>query len=371
LLVFAGLAHLVRIAARRELTKWVAAAIAAAMGAWAIAALAGYLAPAYAKPAEPGETNLPAHAVDVTFGDVARLRGYEVSADTIMPGEPLFVTLHWEALRPTEKPLSVFVHLLGLYDIPVATRATYAGLGIYPTTLWVPGREFVETYRVDVPKTANRPNWLLLDVGLFDATTGARLPVAVDAGDVGPNPAGDALLLGQVNVPPPPAGDEPVYVPLDVNYGDRIKLMGYTLYPPVTNPGRDVYVTLYWQAMRPLEDESVEDLRVFLQALGEDGEVYTSLDGYPQGGLSLPSTWTPGEIVRDERRLRFSQSTPDSFYTLLLGWMDQVSGERLPILKPDGTWEGDALELPALRKVATQEAGDRWLSLEACRPRER
>ena len=351
----------------------VGAALNVAMAACAVVALFGYLAPAYAPPPTPGADNRPAHAIEADLGGVARLTGYEISAAAgeasprkgeavVDRGAPVFVTLAWEPLARTEQPLSVFVHLLGLYDLPVAMRATYTGLGAYPSTWWEPGRPFVETYRVDVPETAFAPDWLRVEAGLFDAKTGARLPVRGDS----PNASADAVVLGQVNVPPYPGYGEayPAAIPnpLAVNFGDRVALVGYDIYPRVVSPARNSFVTLYWKALRPLEDEAVEDLRVFLQAIGEDGEVHARHDGYPQRGLSLPSTWTPGEVIEDQRRVRFPEGTEPGFYLLQVGWLDQASGRRLPIIADDGLHqEGDALDLPRLRVVETDEEVEWWL----------
>lgn len=348
-------------------TTWLAAAVNLLLGSWAIIALVGYLAPAYAPPPTP--SNRPVvHAAEAQFGNVARLLGYEIDKTTVQAGESVFVTLYWEALGSTQTPLSAFVHLVGLYDIPVAMRATYTGLGTYPSTQWKPGRQFVETYQVEIPKTAYAPDWLRVEVGLFDRISGARQPVEVQAGDIEPNPTGDAVVVGQVDMPRP---DPPAeftgldMVPLNINFGDRIALIGYNIYPRVTNPGRSPYVTLFWTALRPLEDESVEDLRVFLQAIGADGAVYTSLDGYPQEGTSLPSTWTLGEVIEDVRKVPITDEVPVGFYTLRLGWMDQASDlRRLPILHPDGRWAGDALNLVKIRRVATHEEAEEWLAGE-------
>ncbi|MBN1285310.1 MAG: glycosyltransferase family 39 protein [Anaerolineae bacterium] len=341
---------------------WAALALNLLMGAGSVIALVGYLAPAYAPPPAPTASNRPAHTAEAQFGDAARLLGYEVDKTRAAPGDSVFVTLHWQALRPTAAPLSVFVHLVGLYDIPVGMRATYTGLGVYPSTLWEPGREFVETYRVEIPATAYTPDQLRVEVGLFDRATGARQPVA--ASDIETNAAGDAVALGRIEVPRP---DGAAYIPLNVNFGDRIALVGYDIYPRVVNPGRSPFVTLYWTALRPLEDESVEDLRVFLQVIGEDGEVYARIDGYPQNGLSLPSAWTPGAIIEDQRKPPVSEEgMPAGFYTLRVGWMDQTDADnlrRLPILHPDGRWAGDALDLVKIRRAATHEEAEQWLQM--------
>ena len=84
---------------------------------------------------------------------------------------------------------TVFVHLL---DDARQVRGQRDGIpvnGAYPTTLWRPGEFVTDGYEIAV-----EPGQYTVEVGLYDAASGARLPVASD-------PSGaNAVELGTITV---------------------------------------------------------------------------------------------------------------------------------------------------------------------------
>ena len=77
---------------------------------------------------------------------------------------------------PTGSDYSVFVHLVDEDGLIIAQHDTMPGGGLYPTSQWTPGETRMEEYSVRLPATAytpNRAHWL---VGLYDASSGERLP---------------------------------------------------------------------------------------------------------------------------------------------------------------------------------------------------
>ena len=81
----------------------------------------------------------PQHPTDATFGDVARLVGYDLEAADVISGGELPVTLHWQALGATERPLTVFVHLVDEAGNIRGYGDSEPGGGQFPTTGWLPG----------------------------------------------------------------------------------------------------------------------------------------------------------------------------------------------------------------------------------------
>jgi hypothetical protein len=73
-------------------------------------------------------------------------------------------------------PFTVFIHLYDPIQGSLAQRDTYPGGGNWATHVWDPGRPFVETYRLHLPPSLSTANGTIL-LGLYDAQTGARLPV--------------------------------------------------------------------------------------------------------------------------------------------------------------------------------------------------
>ncbi|MBN2471816.1 MAG: hypothetical protein JXN59_13930 [Anaerolineae bacterium] len=98
------------------------------------------------------------------FAGQFALRGYEVSGRWLRPGDPLEVSLYWEAQGRPERDYTVFVHLI---DIP--TLSIYAGSDArpsLPTSTWRPGEIIVDTHLLTLsPETP--PGTYDLEVGLY------------------------------------------------------------------------------------------------------------------------------------------------------------------------------------------------------------
>ncbi len=117
----------------------------------------------------------------------------------IRTGEALEVTLYWQAQEPLEQSYKVFVHLLGeVYNPATGNRLwgqqdNIPGQGAYPTTGWAVGEVVADRYTVTLQADAP-PGDYLLEIGLYDATTGERLPVLDAAG----HPQDDRIILETV-----------------------------------------------------------------------------------------------------------------------------------------------------------------------------
>jgi hypothetical protein len=72
-------------------------------------------------------------------------------------------------------------------------------LGNYATTVWDPGREFVDTYRIYLPSDAPPVDQAKILLGLYDEQGGARLPVT--GADAGP-PVDAWAQFGSITVKP-------------------------------------------------------------------------------------------------------------------------------------------------------------------------
>ena len=131
-------------------------------------------APAVADP----QFKFPAiqHPLDVTFGQVARLRGFSLESETVNPHEPLRVTLYWEAISEAPAPVSykVFVHLLDPANKVVAQHDSPPAYGLWPTTSWVRGQAVVDEHTLSFRDTTYS-GAVLAEVGLYDPQTLERL----------------------------------------------------------------------------------------------------------------------------------------------------------------------------------------------------
>ena len=134
--------------------------------------------------------------IDVRFGGVARLIGYDLRERPVVSGARVDLTLYWEALGRSERGLKVFVHLVsGPPFRPWGQRDNAPVYGRYPTDGWEPGLYIRDEYLVEALAGAP-PGTYSLAVGFYDPVTGARVPTA--SGD-------DRVLLGSVTVLASPA----------------------------------------------------------------------------------------------------------------------------------------------------------------------
>ncbi len=122
----------------------------------------------------------PAHPVEALFGDRLHLLGYTVEPKLPAPGQPVRLTLYWQAIAPPEHDYTVFVHLRQPAGGNVA-QADHRPLGdLYPTSLWPVGETIRETSELLLPPDLP-PGSYQLWAGLYLLETGERLPLQNDA----------------------------------------------------------------------------------------------------------------------------------------------------------------------------------------------
>ena len=123
------------------------------------------------------------------------LLGYDLKPTELRPGEKLSLTLYWQGLGPTDRSYTVFVHLLNKEGEIHGQRDGMPANGALPTTGWVQGEVIIDGREIPVsPETP--PGMFTLALGMYDASTGERLPV-LDAEGL---PLGDRLTLAEVEL---------------------------------------------------------------------------------------------------------------------------------------------------------------------------
>ncbi len=152
-----------------------------------------------------------------TLGDEVRFLGYELSADAVRAGEPLSVTLYWQALRPMDVNYTVFLHLLDPTNEIVGQKDSMPADGGLPTAAWQLG-EVITDARTFLVDPAARPGSHVLEMGLYRLETLERLPVRDTASQA---VTGDRILLSQITVLPaleptaiPPRFPFRIYLPI-------------------------------------------------------------------------------------------------------------------------------------------------------------
>ena len=321
---------------------WLTTAITGVgMAALALYALGCVLAPAFSPPRPLSEPQIQAvpNPVGADFrsshgspdGAVVKMLGHQVAPVDITPGDAVEVTVYWKVMTRTEQNHVVFVHLMSETGVIIAQRDTYPGLGRYPTSVWDPGTVFADTYRIHVPETAYAPDHGYVQVGLY-VPDGPRL--TTEGGE-------DALQLASVEVHPRP-GDVPN--PMELSFGDKVALVGYSLDQRVVQPGETIGLTLHWLALNPMD----VNYDVFVHVLGAENQIWGNTNSPLTDRAVCTNRWKPGTLVREERELTVSEGTPAGFYDLELGLHSSPHG-RLKVLNEEGRPVANRMLLTKIR----------------------
>ncbi|MEZ4664999.1 MAG: hypothetical protein R2911_46325, partial [Caldilineaceae bacterium] len=160
------------------------------------------------------------------------------------------------------------------------------------------------------------PARLRVDVGVYDYTTGARLP----AGD------SDFWTLGYLSLQPPP-GDGVFPNSLFVNFDAQIALVGFEFDRRTMRPGETLTLTLWWEALTA----PPTDYKVFTHLILPPEATWAQMDSDPQHGAAKTSTWQPGQQIEDVYELTLPESAPAGVYFVEIGLYDPDTHDRLKV----------------------------------------
>ncbi len=135
------------------------------------------------------------HPLEAGLGEGVGLVGYDLSAESVHPGDTLELTLFWQALGPVGGNYKVFTHLLGEDNRIWGQRDSLPGGGAFPTSGWLEGEYLIDTYRIPIRPDAPAGEYII-EIGMYEESSGARLP----AFDAGGKLIGEKILLGKVRV---------------------------------------------------------------------------------------------------------------------------------------------------------------------------
>ena len=132
------------------------------------------------------------------LGDTIRLLGCNLSGVATGPDGSIVIdaestihmNLYWQMLHRVETSYTVFTHLIGEDGQLRAQKDNIPVEGAYPTTEWVEGEVVEDSYQILVPDDVPSGSYWI-EVGLYDASNGKRLPLTKDREVVG----GDRILL--------------------------------------------------------------------------------------------------------------------------------------------------------------------------------
>ncbi|MGD1992967.1 MAG: glycosyltransferase family 39 protein [Anaerolineae bacterium] len=121
------------------------------------------------------------HELNVRFGDVAELVGYDVAHTEVIADQPVTLTLYWRALEgATAANYTVFTHILAADGHLVGQHDGPPAEGRRPTPGWITDEIVVDRHPMAFREAYAGP--AQIEVGLYDPETLDRVPTADGSG---------------------------------------------------------------------------------------------------------------------------------------------------------------------------------------------
>jgi len=281
------------------------------------------------------------------YGDL-ELLGDNVAAAELRAGDPVDVTLYWQARRATLPDAQFRLQLLDTSGKPWQEKIVRPAGDQYPADRWQAGDRFKGQFRLWLPENAPAGRYTIqllamppvqqsglaaalrrrLACGLGDCTVAERAGVNLGQVEVTASAAGQ---VGGTDIPLPP-GDLAVSHPLVATLGSQVRFLGYDLSSDTVQAGDTLSVTLYWQALRPIEI----GYHVFTHVAMPSGQVVAQQDGVPRQGAYPTDLWQTGEVVADTYLVTVDPAVAPSQYELEVGMYRLENQKRLAVTDDAG-----------------------------------
>jgi hypothetical protein len=119
-------------------------------------------------------------------------------------------------------------------------------------------------------------------------------------------------------------------VVVDLNYGNTIQLLGYTL-EAASRSGGTVDVTLFWRVLNTPDRGDYSSFVELRDAWDFQWGQINSFD-YPS------EQWGAGEVIVQRLRVPVAAGAPRGEYVLSVGWYSSSANKRLPIVTSNGSF---------------------------------
>lgn len=229
------------------------------------------------------------------------------------PGEQVLAEVTWQAAEPVTTALSAEFDLCTDSGQSVA-HWSYPLASEYPATRWQQGEVVRQRYLLSLPP---------------DMPEGCYVLQLSVTGQDGRLSLGEVRVAGIARLMAPPPMQHSFASPPYL--GDRIRLLGYDLDERTWSTGEPVRLTLFWQALAPIEN----DYAVFVHLLNERGEIVVQRDIAPADGSRPTRSWIADEVVIDAHVLPPTPARVPGSYRLVLGMYDPTTLARLEVRHPE------------------------------------
>ncbi len=282
------------------------------------------------------------------FGGRLELLGCNLPPLPLESGGTVPLAFFWRALTTLEEDYQITLEWRA-EDGRTWSRGDGHLIGdVYPTSVWREGQVIEDRWDVIVPPDLpNGPYRLIAKVGSQNGAAGAEAALLAVKGwpffDKHETTLAYLSVVGRKRSYEIPAMEHP----LEARFGEMVKLVGYDLgvegqskLPYRIEPGEVIHLTLYWQALAPMEDSYT----VFTHLLDGEGRVRGQKDNLPGNGAWPTNSWAVGEVIRDEYDIPVGANAPPGDYVIAVGLYLAESG-RLPASGPKGPLPQDRVIL--------------------------
>jgi hypothetical protein len=119
---------------------------------------------------------------------------------------------------------------------------------------------------------------------------------------------------------------------VNANLEDSVELLALTTDRATYQPGDTVSVTLYWRALRQLE----QDLKTFIHLTDANlTRQPAQHDGDPNSGFTPTTRWVPGELVPDTHHLGLPADLEPGRYRLWAGMYEHETVRNLTVVSSE------------------------------------
>ncbi|MCP5095007.1 MAG: hypothetical protein GY943_05610 [Chloroflexi bacterium] len=283
--------------------------------------------PAYAHPdvltAVPPTAQYHAPITFTWEDEIIQLVGVDIDPGQSITtqGEPVKLTLYWQAVTDIKNNYLSTIHLLGRNWESAGSVNRYPGWGMIPTNQWQAGQIWQDDYRVYAHEAAEAPTRLRIKVSLYNTAADTDLPTTINE-----NPL-DLVLVGEARLLATTPVQTNISTPMEISFADGIKLNGYTLNQETIESGKPITLELYWQVV----GAPTTDYTVFVHLRDLEGNQLAGADAPPLNDDYPTSMWQPEDIIIDPHILFIPELVTPGTYKIAIGLYDPVTGVRVPL----------------------------------------
>jgi hypothetical protein len=273
-----------------------------------------------------GDQLAPA-ATSLNFANRLLLQGAEVSEAPAEAGRGVVpVTLGWRKLGHLGSDHRIALRLTDTHNRTWASRDSLPQGGAASFTELAIGERLVDRHGLAIP-AGTPPGDYQLRLSVYDQSDDHPLDL-LDAQD---QPQGVESVLATVQVILPDASLPPEALPVQYqsrfDFGQRVRLLGYSLGDGPFRAGDTLTFSLFWQALADGDEPYI----VFTQLQDEMGTPVALSETPP---IYPSDRWSSGTLLRDPHAIQLPATLPAGTYRLAVGLL-RSDQSRLPVNNDD------------------------------------